>query len=209
MDDHTILLRFGIAFAGALIFGLARQRMGKPVGFGTFIFLALGACALSLTAISLSAENPLPLLSGIVTGVGFLGAGALFRTGDHVAGFTSAATIWVFAVFGLTIGIGEYLIGGILYATIVIVLVIDRWLDAHWIGAHNRRLSLEVSLGTSDETLVSLGLPPMTEARSISVDQEAGTISLVYKIDKPGSDQHVLLQRVVAHDQVRRSSIES
>jgi putative Mg2+ transporter-C (MgtC) family protein len=209
MDDATILFRFGIAFAGALIFGLARQRMGKPVGFGTFIFLALGSCALSLTAIRLSTENPLPLLNAIVTGVGFLGAGALFRTGDHVAGFTSAATIWVFAVFGLTVGVGEYLVSGILYASIVIVLIIDRWLDAHWIGAHNRRLTLEVAMGTSDETLISLGLPPMTDARSISVDQDAGTISLVYKIDKPASDQHILLQRVVAHDQVRRSSIES
>ena len=89
----TVLFRFSVAFVASFLFGFVRQRMGKPIGFGTFIFLAQGSCALALTAITLQSDNPLPLLSAIVTGIGFLGAGALFRSGERVVGFTSAATI--------------------------------------------------------------------------------------------------------------------
>src|SRR6185503_20781311 len=98
-------------FVLAFAFGLARQKLGKAIGFGTFIFVALGACGLSLVALEFAdqQQNPLPLLSAIVTGIGFLGAGALFRTADRVVGFTSAATIWIFACFGMAIGLGEFL----------------------------------------------------------------------------------------------------
>ena len=66
----TLILRFSIAFAASFLFGWVRQRMGKPIGFGTFIFLAQGACALALIATNVSSENPLPLLAAIVTGIG-------------------------------------------------------------------------------------------------------------------------------------------
>ena len=61
----------------ALVFGLARQRRGKPIGFGTFIFVSVGSCSLAVVALQLSPANPLPLLGAVVTGIGFRGAGAL------------------------------------------------------------------------------------------------------------------------------------
>jgi putative Mg2+ transporter-C (MgtC) family protein len=62
-----------------------------------------------------------------VTGIGFLGAGALVRSGppERISGFTSAATIWIVAVFGLTIGVGEYFLAALLYAAIWLVTSID------------------------------------------------------------------------------------
>jgi putative Mg2+ transporter-C (MgtC) family protein len=134
----TVLFRFSVAFVASFLFGFVRQRMGKPIGFGTFIFLAQGSCALALTAITLQSDNPLPLLSAIVTGIGFLGAGALFRSGERVVGFTSAATIWAFAILGLTLGVGEYLIAGMLYATIWSVVLVDLYMQKRWIGSHQR-----------------------------------------------------------------------
>ena len=134
----TVLFRFSVAFVASFLFGFVRQRMGKPIGFGTFIFLAQGSCALALTAITLQSDNPLPLLSAIVTGIGFLGAGALFRSGERVVGFTSAATISAFAILGLTLGVGEYLIAGMLYATIWSVVLVDLYMQKRWIGSHQR-----------------------------------------------------------------------
>lgn len=197
MSLSDTLLRFSIAFSLALAYGLARQRMGKPIGFGTFILVALGACALSLTAVHLAPENPLPLMTAIVTGIGFLGAGALFRASDRVIGFTSAATIWVFAVFGLTVGAGEFLVAGLLYGSIAAVTVIDTKLERHWIGAYRRSLTIEVPHGTGDEALErELGLPPRMQAGAVHGDREAGTLSLTYSIRRPRGEARDLLDRL-------------
>jgi putative Mg2+ transporter-C (MgtC) family protein len=102
-----ILPRFIITFVFSVIFGLERQRAHKPVGFGAFTFVAVGSCALSITAINLYPDNPLSLLGAIVTGIGFLGAGALIKTTDKIFGFTSAAAVWLFAIFGLVVGVGN------------------------------------------------------------------------------------------------------
>jgi len=91
MELSIILLRLTITFALSLIFGYERQRSHKPIGFGTFIFVSLGSCGLALTATILN-DNPLPLLGSIVTGIGFLGAGALIKTNEKTFGLTLMST---------------------------------------------------------------------------------------------------------------------
>lgn len=142
MDIVTISARFLVVFLMSLIFGLERQRSHKPIGFGTYIFVSIGSCGLALIAISLSPEAPLPLLGAIVTGIGFLGAGALLRTSDKIFGFTSAASIWIFSIIGVVIGIGEYFIGLILYVLIWVVILIDSFLEEQGIGSYQKRLTV-------------------------------------------------------------------
>ena len=140
VETLDILLRFGITFILALVFGLERQRAHNPVGFGTFNFVALGSCSLGVTAMLISSESPFGLLSAIVTGIGFLGAGALIKSNDRVFGFTTAASIWILAIFGLTIGIGDYLLGGVLYASVWLILGVDRILEAKGIGTYQKKI---------------------------------------------------------------------
>src|SRR3989338_4516536 len=116
MDLLTILLRLGLTFILTMIFGLERQRAHKPVGFGTFTFIALGSCALAITAVDLVPENPVGLMAAVVTGIGFLGAGALIRSGDKIFGFTTSSSMWLFAIIGILLGVGEYLLGTLVYA---------------------------------------------------------------------------------------------
>lgn len=137
------LIRFLITFILSFIFGTWRQKSHKPVGFGTFVFVSVGSCALAIIALnlkSLGAENPLPLLSAIVTGIGFLGAGALIKTTDKIFGFTSASTIWLFAIFGLIIGVGEYLIGLIIYSLIITVVFYDLHLEKKGVGSYQKKI---------------------------------------------------------------------
>src|SRR3989338_5532799 len=101
MEFFTLATRFCIVFLLALMFGLERQRAHKPVSFGTFIFVSMGACALALTATSIDIEDRIIILGSIVTGIGFLGAGALIKTSDRIFGFTTAASIWIMAIFGI------------------------------------------------------------------------------------------------------------
>nr|MBA4404789.1 hypothetical protein [Nanoarchaeum sp.] len=140
MDIQTAALRFGITFILAFIFGIERQREHKPVGFGTFSFVSIGACALAIVATDIFSSNPLPLLSAIVTGIGFLGAGALIKTTDKIFGFTTAASIWLFAIIGLIVGVGEYNIALMIYILVWIVIIIDKLLQVKGIGSYQKKL---------------------------------------------------------------------
>src|SRR3990167_3502886 len=136
MNVETIFFRVTIVFLAALLFGVQRQRSHKPIGFGTFTFVSTGSCVLAIISLLLAPTEPLPLLGAIITGIGFLGAGALIKTTDKIFGFTSAASIWVFAILGLIIGLGKYKEGFIVYSMIWITILVDGYLEHHAIGSY-------------------------------------------------------------------------
>lgn len=156
MEIEIIVMRFLIVFTLALVFGIERQRSHKPIGFGTFIFVSIGSCGLAITAIILSPDNPLPLLSAIVTGIGFLGAGALIKTTDHIFGFTTAASIWVFAILGLIIGVGKYEIGLLIYLFLWAVIFIDKVLERRGVGSYRKKLTIMLNSEMNKYELLSL-----------------------------------------------------
>ena len=151
MDISTILLRILITFVLAALFGFERQRTHKPVGFGTFMFIAIGSCALTTVPLFLGLENPVPLFAAVVTSIGFLVAGALIRTGDKTFGFTTAASIWTFAILGLTIGLGAYLIAGITYILIWLVILIDFYFEKKGMGSYQQKLTITAKLASQKE----------------------------------------------------------
>src|SRR3989441_2705386 len=97
IDPTEVVLRLLFVFGLAFSVGLERQLHRKPVGLGTFIFVSMGAATLAILAITLEEDNPLPLLGGVITGIGFLGAGALIRSNDRGFGFTTAALVLAMA----------------------------------------------------------------------------------------------------------------
>ena len=108
---------------GAL--GVERELRRKSAGFRTNILIALGCAVFTIVSISLSASTPDRVAAQIVTGVGFLGAGAIMRGRATVHGLTTAATVWVNAALGTAAGAGLYrlamIAGGI---TLVVLLVL-------------------------------------------------------------------------------------
>jgi uncharacterized membrane protein YhiD involved in acid resistance len=184
MELIPILERFAIVFMFALVFGLERQKSHKPIGFGTFIFVSIGSCALAIAAIHISPENPLPLLGAIITGIGFLGAGALIKTTDKIFGFTTAAGIWVFSVIGLVIGVGEYAVGFILYILIWFVLGIDTYLEIKGIGSYQKKLILVSKKNITNQELLAMFL---TKPSIMSADINRTTGLNTYIIYVEGS----------------------
>ena len=120
-------LRLLLAAALGAAIGYQRERVGKPAGLRTHVLICLGA-ALFTVASSYGfgvATDPARVAAGIVTGIGFLGAGAIIRSGEGiVAGLTTAATIWVVAAIGLAAGAGLYLISAVTTAIALIVLLL-------------------------------------------------------------------------------------
>ena len=128
-----IVLRIGIAtLIGALI-GLERQLHGISAGFRTHALVCLGAALFTIVSIQFSILDSRIDLSrvaaGIVTGIGFLGAGAIFFDKKSLHGFTTAANIWVVAALGMMIGTGEIIVSFIAAGFILVVLVVGKLLE--------------------------------------------------------------------------------
>jgi len=119
-----MVLRLLLAAALGAIIGYQRERAGKPAGLRTNVIICVGAALFSIAGIlGFAGSDPARIAAGIVTGIGFLGAGAiLHREGGIVAGLTTAATIWSVAAIGLAAGSGLYLIATVAAAIILIVL---------------------------------------------------------------------------------------
>ncbi len=197
---HTIMIRFFIVFALSFIFGIERQRSHKPVGFGTFTFVAIGACGLAITGIFLSDENvnPMPLLSAIVSGIGFLGAGALIKTNDKIFGFTTAASIWLFAVFGLMIGVGEYLTAMLIYTGIWIIISVDKYLEANGMGSYQKKIIITTNKLINEKEIKQQLLLFTKKHRmlDIEVDKKNNTQKISYILEGKKEDLNRLASKL-------------
>ena len=105
--------------------GLERERRGQPAGIGTFAMVTMGACAFSIVSdLVFRGPDNTRIASGVVEGIGFLGAGLIIRGRAGIHGLTTAATLWTSAAVGMLVGFGLYFLGLILTAMTLIVLVI-------------------------------------------------------------------------------------
>ncbi len=149
MTSWEILLRLGAAtLIGALI-GINRDLHGKPTGIRTLGLVALGSALIVIGATDMlqqGAADPNPVsrvVQGVLTGIGFLGAGVILRGGDDVGsvhGLTTAACTWLTACIGLICGIGNWRLLGVAVVLVFVLLIvggpIERWLH-HRFAAHD------------------------------------------------------------------------
>lgn len=109
------LVRIGVAALAGAIIGFERELHDKPAGFRTMILISVGAALFTLMSARLAGDelgaDRTRIAAQIVTGIGFLGAGAIIQSRGNVIGLTTAATIWVTASVGLTLGAGYYTLG--------------------------------------------------------------------------------------------------
>src|ERR1700694_5759987 len=124
--NEETALRLGAAFLLGSLFGVNRAVHGKPAGLATHALVSLGAAVATIivlrspaASLTVADQNAIGrVVQGILTGVGFLGAGVILRDpAGHVTGLTTAATIWMCAVLGIVCGLGYW---GILAITITL-----------------------------------------------------------------------------------------
>ena len=111
--EIEMVLRLLLATALGAGIGYQRERANKPAGLRTHCLIALGAALFTVASMFGfgNGVDPSRVAAGVVAGIGFIGAGVIFRTSGHwVAGLTTAASIWVAAAVGLAAGAGMYLI---------------------------------------------------------------------------------------------------
>jgi putative Mg2+ transporter-C (MgtC) family protein len=111
ISDAELIRRLLTAAGLGALLGLEREVRHKSAGLRTNILIAVGSALFTVMSLTLGGGNgadPSRIAAQIVTGIGFLGAGAIMRTGNHVQGLTTAATVWVNAAVGVAVGGGEY-----------------------------------------------------------------------------------------------------
>jgi putative Mg2+ transporter-C (MgtC) family protein len=130
--DIILRLALAIVIGGAM--GAEREYRSKSAGFRTLTLICLGAALFTIFSEFIGAPGNMDrIASNIVTGIGFVGAGVIFKGGDKVSGITTAAMIWATAALGIGIGAGYLLISSIGAGMILLVLfifsLVEGWID--------------------------------------------------------------------------------
>lgn len=134
--DYEILLRFLLAAIWGGLVGAEREYHNKSAGFRTLMMISIGSCFFTIMSQSIgSGNNPDRIASNIVTGIGFLGAGVIFREQGRVNGITTAAAIWAVAAVGMGIGAGYYFAAGcgsiMILAVLAVLRVLEKRIESH------------------------------------------------------------------------------
>lgn len=118
------VLRLLLAVLVGGLIGAEREFRDKSAGFRTMIFICVGATLFTLFSVKLggAVEDPVRIAANVVSGIGFLGAGAILRDGNRVTGLTTASTIWLVAALGMGLGGGHYLFVGTAVSAVLVVL---------------------------------------------------------------------------------------
>jgi putative Mg2+ transporter-C (MgtC) family protein len=127
--DLQMVTRLLLTLVLSGLIGLERQVHRRDAGLRTHILVSLGSCLIMLTSLYVFdiykdqvALDPVRIAAGVVTGIGFLGAGTIIREPDGVRGLTTAASLWVVAGIGLAVGVGFNKIA--IYTSILVLIVL-------------------------------------------------------------------------------------
>ncbi|MCB5176799.1 MgtC/SapB family protein [Microvirga lenta] len=146
-ESFEMLLRLFVAMVSGMAIGLNRDLYGKPIGMRTLGLVSLSS-ALAVMAgssyghVHFEEDAVSRVIQGILTGIGFLGAGVIIRRqdGSDVQGLTTASTVWMAAALGVTAGVGAWFItivgNGLALTLLVFGKPAERWLNSLFGGRH-------------------------------------------------------------------------
>jgi len=170
-EEHLVItFRLLIALVAGGLVGFERSFRGRPAGFRTHTLVCLASTVLMLVtvyewkwipprALETIRMDPTRMAQGIMTGIGFLGAGVIFKEGITVRGLTTAASVWVTAAIGILIGIGFYFPAAVTTVLVIFTLSVFRWVEARMPTQSYARLEVAFARdNVKDETALREGL---------------------------------------------------
>ncbi|MET3535969.1 MgtC/SapB family protein [Chryseobacterium limigenitum] len=153
LQDHSIqneLLLIFISVLLGIFIGAEREYRNKSAGLRTFILVCFGSCLFTILSIKIGVENPDRLAANIITGIGFLGAGVIFKGDNKIDGITTATTIWATASIGMAVGSGYVYLS--LMGTVLILLILSSltYLQ-NFIDDNHKIREYKIAITASDE----------------------------------------------------------
>jgi putative Mg2+ transporter-C (MgtC) family protein len=184
ITEYVIIFRLCLGFLAGGIIGFERSSRRQVAGLRTHILICLGADLLMLLSIWLPQEfnslkngDPGRIAAQVVSGIGFLGAGAIIRLGNNIKGLTTAASLWLVAAVGMAIGAGMFIAAGVVEALSLFTLMLLGQIEKKiFPSVRNKLLELQYKHDASPDTAVakdilrSFGI----QIQSLDVNQAVG-----------------------------------
>ena len=149
LSAYDIILRLALGFLAGAVIGFERSSRQQTAGLKTHILIAIGATLLMLLSIWLPGREGIDggdagrIAAQVVSGIGFLGAGAMIKLGNTIKGLTTAASLWMTAAMGLAIGAGMYLASGVATVLALFTLIVIRRFEKRLFpSSRNKTLTL-------------------------------------------------------------------
>ncbi len=194
MIDHWEILdvyKALLAVAAGVILGLEREMKDKVAGLKTITIICLGAALFAIISYKVGGDgNKTAIAAYIVSGVGFIGAGAIFKDGFSISGLTTAGIIWLAAAVGTAIGFGEFYLAGTFIAASLLVISITPLLNTVFRTKTMSR-SLVIVIQKEKLQIIPGLLQALKEngvhAEEKKINYKEGLVELAYDISAPYS----------------------
>lgn len=126
-------IRLIIAAIVGSVLGFERELKNSPAGMRTHALVTLGSATFTLASLSFS-QDPARIAAQVAVGIGFLGGGVIFKSGNTILGLTTAANLWIASAIGLMIGLGQYVIGLTATALAILTLILGSYFEKKALG---------------------------------------------------------------------------
>ena len=196
-----------VAFVLGAILGIEREFRSKPAGFRTMILISVGSCLYTIMSKELGAGiSSDRIASNIVTGIGFIGAGVIFKEGVSVNGLTTAALIWITAALGMAIGNHNYPLAFVVTAIVVLALFVlepvQRFINRfHKVKDYKIRISLDSIEFRKD--LESFLLNNDLTYRCMKITKENFEAVYLYRVSSRNRNYQLVNQFLLEHKEVK------
>ncbi len=123
--ELELILKLVVAAGLGLLIGFEREIHKRPAGLRTHSLICMGAALFTVLSMSFTGDyvDASRIAAGVVTGIGFIGGGMIFKSEDRVIGLTTAAELWVVGAIGLSVGVGYYFAAAVTTAIVLFILV--------------------------------------------------------------------------------------
>ncbi|MEN2984953.1 MAG: MgtC/SapB family protein [Dictyoglomaceae bacterium] len=212
INDFDIVFRLLLSILLGGLIGWEREKEEKPAGLRTHILVCLGSTLIMIVSaygfIGKYQADPGRIAAQVITGIGFIGAGTILRTGVTIKGLTTAASIWTVSGIGLAVGIGFYLPAIFTTLLVVATLMFARKLEISVIGSH-RFLSLRCVIEDKPGSIENIGNlmeklnVEIKKIELLSYKESKITLNIFLKLPAKLSEKE-LITKIAELDNVKR-----
>jgi putative Mg2+ transporter-C (MgtC) family protein len=212
MDASIIedLVRIGISVLCGSIIGFEREYRNKSAGFRTIILITLGSTLFTIVSQRIGNVSDDRIASTIVTGIGFIGAGVIFKDGFNISGLTTAAVIWVTAAIGMLIGTGNNYLAILVTILVLIILSLFNLMEDlidriyHRKTFHIRFVDSELQhLSKLEEQIIEHRL----RSERIQLSKKAGKLDVSLKVSGNKKRMKALIEQLIVFPEIEESNI--
>ena len=201
LQNDLLLIIFSV-FIG-LIIGAEREYRNKSAGLRTFILVSFGSCLFTILSVKIGIENPDRLAANIITGIGFLGAGVIFKDDNKIGGITTATTIWATASLGMAIGSGHIALA--LLGTVLVLLILSllTYLQDYIDNRHKIR-EYRIVTSSKDDFQYCEAMFKNHHLKFLIIKQQftTGSLATTWKLTGKNTNHEALIQQLMNDDKI-------